>query len=95
MADIPGIVCRPPAGAFYLYADVGELLSRTNLTTDRLARQLLDDAGVATIPGTAFGDRGEGYLRLSFAGSDRDLEEGARRIRAFVDVLDANLENLS
>lgn len=95
MTDIPGIVCRPPAGAFYLYADVGELLTRTNLTTDRLATRLLDEAGVATIPGTAFGNRGEGYLRLSFAGAERDLKEGARRIRAFVEVLDANPENLS
>jgi aspartate/methionine/tyrosine aminotransferase len=95
MIDIPGIRCRPPAGAFYLYADVGTLLTRTGLTTDGLAARLLDDAGVATLPGTAFGQRGDGYLRLSFAAGERDLVEGARRIRACVEALDANWEKLS
>jgi aspartate/methionine/tyrosine aminotransferase len=95
MTGIPGILCRPPAGAFYLYADVGPLLTGAGLTTDVLAARLLDEAGVATIPGTAFGDRGEGYLRLSFAGAERDLAQGGRRIRAFVEALDATSENRS
>ena len=95
MTGISGILCRPPAGAFYLYADVGTLLTRFYLTTDRLAARLLDEAGVATIPGTAFGERGDGYLRLSFAGAERDLAEGGRRVRTFVEALDANSEKLS
>lgn len=95
LTGIAGVVCRPPAGAFYLYADVGTLLARTGLTTDRLAARLLDDAGVATIPGTAFGERGGGYLRLSFAGAERDLVEGGGRLRAFVERLNANSEKMT
>ena len=85
---IPGFGSRAPSGAFYLYADVSELLERTGLTTDAFAARLLDDAGVATIAGTTFGDRGAGYLRLSFAGPEADLERGARWIREFVDALE-------
>ena len=88
LRGIPGFGSRAPSGAFYLYADVSELLERTGLTTDAFAARLLDDAGVATIAGTTFGDRGAGYLRLSFAGPDADLERGARWIRAFVDTLE-------
>jgi aspartate/methionine/tyrosine aminotransferase len=90
-----GMVCRPPAGAFYVYADITTVLTEHDVTTEALATRLLEDAGVATLPGTAFGDRGVGYLRLSFAGTDRDVVEGARRIRAFVDALDHTSENLS
>jgi aspartate aminotransferase len=92
---IPGFGTHAPSGAFYLYADVSELLERTGLTTDAFAARLLDDAGVATIPGTTFGERGAGYLRLSFAGAEADLERGARWIRAFVDSLATAGEEVS
>jgi aspartate aminotransferase len=95
LGDVTGIVCRAPAGAFYLYADVRGLLARTGLTTDELAARLLDEGGVATIPGTAFGDRGAGYLRLSFAAADHDIARGAHRIRAFADTVDTITEDLS
>ena len=95
LMGVRGMVCRPPAGAFYVYTDVTQLLRDHRLTTEALAARLLEEAGVATLPGTAFGDRGVGYLRLSFAGTDRDVIEGARRIRAFVDALDTTPERLS
>jgi aspartate aminotransferase len=95
LTGIRGVVCRPPAGAFYVYADVRRLLSARDMTTEVFAARLLEEGGVATLPGTAFGDRGVGYLRLSFAGTDRDVVEGARRIRGFVDALDTNSEALS
>jgi aspartate aminotransferase len=94
LSDIPGVLCRAPAGAFYLYVDVRGLLARTNLTTEALAAQLLE-AGVATVPGTAFGDRGAGYLRLSFAAADHELERGAHRIRAFAGRIGAIQEDRS
>jgi aspartate aminotransferase len=92
---IPGVVCRPSAGAFYVYADVSRLLKQYDMMTEVLATRLLEQAGVATLPGTAFGDRGVGYLRLSFAGAERDVVQGARRIRAFINALDVNSEDLS
>ena len=95
LIGVRGMLCQPPAGAFYVYADVSRLLREHEMTTEALAARLLEDAGVATLPGTAFGDRGVGYLRLSFAGTDRDVVEGARRIRAFVDGLDTQSEALS
>jgi aspartate aminotransferase len=94
LSDIPGVLCRALAGAFYLYIDVRGLLARRNLTTEALAAQLLE-AGVATVPGTAFGDRGAGYLRLSFAAADHELERGAHRIRAFADRIGATSEDRS
>lgn len=95
LRGIPGFGSRAPSGAFYLYADVSELLERTGLTTDAFAARLLDDGDVATIAGTTFGDRGAGYLRLSFAGPEADLERGARGIRAFVNALETAEKEVS
>ena len=49
-----------------------------------LAEELLENAGVVTVPGSAFGDMGEGYLRLVFANSDENLKEAVRRIADYV-----------
>ena len=95
LGDVAGVICPAPAGAFYLYADVRGVLARTNLTTEALAARLLEEDGVATIPGTAFGDRGAGYLRLSFAGADHELARGAHRIRAFAGRIGAYPEDHS
>lgn len=70
----------PPDGAFYLYADV------THLTDDSraLAAELLDKAGVAVTPGLDFDPvRGHRTLRFSYAGSHRDMTEGAERLKAW------------
>jgi aspartate/methionine/tyrosine aminotransferase len=78
--DIPGIACREPQGAFYVFPNVKAL----GLTVDELAERILREAGVALLPGTAFGENGEGYLRLSYATSMENLEEGLERVDAFV-----------
>jgi aspartate aminotransferase len=62
---IPGVRCRAPQGAFYTFPNV----SAFGRTSDWLASYLLEEAGVAVLPGTAFGKGGEGYLRLCFANS--------------------------
>jgi aspartate/methionine/tyrosine aminotransferase len=49
-----------------------------------VADRLLDEAGVVTLPGTGFGDEGEGFIRLSYANSIPNLEEGLRRIADFM-----------
>jgi aspartate aminotransferase len=73
---IDGIVCQEPAGAFYAFPRVADL----GLPAAELADRLLADAGVALLPGTAFGAHGEGYLRLSYATSTGELRRGLERI---------------
>jgi len=79
---IAGFACLPAAGAFYLFPDVrGVLEQREELADDvALAAWLLDHAGVATVPGTAFGM--PGHLRLSFATSESVFADACRRIGA-------------
>ncbi|MGH7700457.1 MAG: pyridoxal phosphate-dependent aminotransferase, partial [Gemmatimonadales bacterium] len=64
---IPGITCAPPPGALYTFPDVRAVLERSGLDTDAFAARALQDYGVALLPGTGFGPRGAGHLRLSFA----------------------------
>ena len=71
-----------PAGAFYLFPDVSELLSPDGIRTSaELAQALLDEARVALTPGEAFD--APGFLRLSYATSMEQLREGATRILEF------------
>lgn len=70
---MPGVCCLPAAGAFYAFPDVRELLRSLRVADDTaLAQKLLDEAGVAVVPGTAYG--APGHLRLSFATSMAQLE---------------------
>jgi len=77
---IPGIRCLKPLGAFYLFPNI----SRTGVPSDEFANRLLNEAGVAALPGTAFGEYGEGYLRLSFANSLANIQSALQRIEGFV-----------
>lgn len=84
---IDGVTCPTPKGAFYAYADVTGLLGatlagRTVTTSAELADLILERAEVAVVPGEAFGP--SGYLRLSYALSDDDLQEGLGRIQRFL-----------
>ena len=74
---IPGVRCHRPAGAFYVFPNI----EATGLDESALQRGLLADVGVATLPGTAFGEHGKGYLRLSYANSIANLELALARIR--------------
>jgi len=78
--NIPGIHCLKPLGAFYLFPNI----AGTALTSGQFADRLLTEAGVAALAGTAFGEYGEGYLRLSFANSLPNIESAVERIRNFV-----------
>jgi aspartate aminotransferase len=76
-----------PEGAFYLFVDIGDLLSPSGVRTSAdFARALLEDRHVAVTPGEAFD--APGFIRLSFATSMDRLEEGARRLHAFVRQLE-------
>ncbi|MGH2899985.1 MAG: pyridoxal phosphate-dependent aminotransferase, partial [Solirubrobacteraceae bacterium] len=77
LAQVPGFRCAPPDGAFYAWVNVAD----TGLPTDEVARILLEDAGVAAIPGEGFGPSGKDFIRFSFASSTGTLAEAVQRIR--------------
>src|SRR5438552_9019452 len=77
---IKGFSCRLPHGAFYVFPNVTE----TGWPSKRLADALLEDAGVAALSGTAFGEFGEGYLRFSVANSVENIEKALDRVSAWV-----------
>lgn len=86
--EIAGIRCRVPQGAFYVFPDVSGLLARGGLSSGEFAARLLREHGVACVPGSAFGARGEGHLRLSFAVPPGDLRLAVTRIESFARGLD-------
>ncbi len=78
--DTPGFRCLPSAGTFYAFPDASEALRVSGLKDDlALAERLLDEAGVAVVPGSAFG--APGFMRLSYACSMATLEDAITRIR--------------
>ena len=76
---INGFSCRLPKGAFYVFPNI----TKTGWRSKKLADALLDDAGVAGLSGTAFGDFGEGYLRFSVANSIENIEKALARVDAW------------
>lgn len=85
---IPGIHCLKPRGAFYVFPNVKEVVKRGKFANAKaLADHLLQEAGVATLSGTAFGEYGEGYLRLSYATSIENINEALNRINDAVSKL--------
>lgn len=73
---IPGISCRPPKGAFYVFPNI----KGTGLTSEEAEDKFLNEAGVASLKGTSFGSNGEGYLRFSYANSTENILEALSRI---------------
>ncbi len=80
---IPGISCRTPKGAFYVFPNI----TGTGMSSQKFADYLLTEHGVACLSGTAFGKFGEGHLRLSYATSFDVIDEGVRRIAAAVSAV--------
>ena len=82
LATVPGVVCSPPAGAFYAFIGVEELCRKVGCASSaELAERLIRDARLAVVPGEAFGR--PGYLRLSYALTVPRIEEGIDRLRQF------------
>ena len=78
------ISCFEPQGAFYTFPNI----KRFGMSSDEFATRLLKEEKVAVVPGTAFGDCGEGFLRISYAYSLESLKKALGRIKRFVDRLD-------
>ena len=80
LTKIKGFSCRMPKGAFYVFPNV----TKTGWPSKKLANALLEEAGVACLSGTAFGDFGEGYLRFSVANSLENLNKALDRVEQWV-----------
>ncbi len=76
IASVPGLSCVEPAGAFYAFPNI----KATGLSAKQLETGLLEEAGVATIAGTSFGQHGEGFIRLSYANSVENIRAAMSRI---------------
>ena len=79
-----GMPCFEPFGAFYVFPNI----SRFGMTSEEFAKRLLMEYKVAVVPGTAFGDCGEGFLRVSYAYSIEDLKKALEQIQKFIDALE-------
>jgi len=75
-----GLECFEPKGAFYVFPSIKSL----GMTSEEFCEKLLYSEKIAVVPGTAFGDSGEGYIRCSYAYSLKNLEEALMRIERFV-----------
>jgi aminotransferase len=79
-----GIDCFEPYGAFYVFPNI----KKFGLSSDDFAMQLLEKERLAVVPGTAFGDCGEGFIRISYAYSLEDLKKALERLKHFIDGLE-------
>jgi len=83
LKDIQGIKFNYPKGAFYAFADI----SSFGLTSEEFCNRLLDEAHVVCIPGSAFGECGEGFIRIAYTCADEKLVEAISRIKKFCERL--------
>ncbi|HEV2279568.1 MAG TPA: pyridoxal phosphate-dependent aminotransferase [Acidobacteriaceae bacterium] len=82
LSEIPGITCTKPEGAFYVYPNVSAYLGKSGMgSAMELSKRLLHEAHVVTVPGEAFGT--DQHIRLSYATSHADVEEGVTRMKGF------------
>ncbi|MDP4108710.1 MAG: aminotransferase class I/II-fold pyridoxal phosphate-dependent enzyme, partial [Bacillota bacterium] len=73
---IPGVTCMRPCGSFYVFPNI----SSFGMSSMDFATGLLQQTGVVATPGSAFGDAGEGYLRMAFSNSEENIIEAVRRM---------------
>ncbi|GBD94316.1 aspartate aminotransferase [bacterium BMS3Abin05] len=77
---LDGVSCLTPGGAFYVFPNIKDLIKQTGKDTKELAEYFLKEAGIAVLSGTAFGEYGEGYLRLSYANSVENIQKAVQRM---------------
>ena len=83
LRSIDGINCPEPEGAFYAFPSIRE----TGLSSSEFEERALSEAGVAILSGSAFGQYGEGYVRLSYANSQENITKAVESLRNFVGSL--------
>ena len=82
-----GLECFEPHGAFYVFP----CIKKYGMTSDEFATRLLKEEKVAVVPGTAFGDCGEGFLRISYAYSIENLKAALARMEKFIQRLESEM----
>lgn len=80
---IPGLTCRKPDGAFYTFPNI----KGTGLTSLEFCQRLLEEQHVVIVPGSSFGEHGEGYVRIAYSNSEEAIREALKRIRIFAESL--------
>ena len=75
------VLVTPPQGAFYFFLDFRPL----KMLSLEICEKILNEAGVGLVPGSAFGEQGEGFVRMTIAASDEDVEAGFRKIVEWAD----------
>ena len=78
--SIPGVECPEPDGAFYVFPSI----EGTGFGSEEFQERVLNEAGVALLSGAAFGEYGEGFVRLSYANSAENIAKALERLAAFV-----------
>jgi aminotransferase len=78
-----GLPCFEPEGAFYMFPDIRQF----KMTSEEFATRLLNEQKLAVVPGDAFGESGEGFIRISYAYSVSELKEAVRRLKLFTESL--------
>ena len=81
--QIDGISCKTPKGAFYVFANI----QKTGMQSEDFCMRLLKKTGVVTVPGSGFGESGEGFVRFTYATSEENIQEGLKRIKGFIEAL--------
>ena len=81
--DLPLISAVKPDGAFYTFVNI----KKTGLSDEEFSERLLSEQGVATCPGSFFGDGGKGYVRFCFATDKRNIKTGLARVKEFLQKL--------
>ncbi|MDI9314364.1 MAG: pyridoxal phosphate-dependent aminotransferase [Hydrotalea sp.] len=85
--DVPDFSVSLPQGAFYVFPNIKKLMAKHGGDSQSWHKRLLEEAGVATVPGSTFGVHGEGYLRFSYSCSDDDIEKGLKMVRDFITAI--------
>jgi aminotransferase len=81
--SVEKLSCITPKGAFYAFPNI----TGTGMTSEEFAVELLKNTGVVVVPGSGFGEAGEGFIRISYATSEENIKEGLKRIKSFVEGL--------
>lgn len=82
--QVPGMSCKTPKGAFYLFVNVMPILKKLGITSSQLADKIMREAHVLILPGTAFGAHGEGYIRFSYVSSEAAIKEGMQKMKDYI-----------
>ena len=81
--ETPGLSIRKPRGAFYAFTNAKELCKATGMNSKDLCMDILRKTGVVTVPGSGFGEGGEGFIRITYATSDENIKRGLARIQDY------------